>query len=336
VRRFPPIPADEIARGGDAVEVTSEPDRVTADECDALSGAALWGLVDWRAEREAHPCGMAVDSDAAIADHDDMGKIATVIVVVATCACVPTGAQAPIPSAHGGERTEVSGWPDVSCFDRRGVAICAQTVAWCEAARRPGDGVCVNLRQDGMPESIDLAADVRVIDSGPGPRAKKRAPRNEDAAADERPTLADRGRYCTVISLRAELYFICDPTLDGCEEGARRARVAGARADIGLVNDCYDAGDEPPTKTIDGRALPEPTSAEIEADGLERSPIGDADYEPGKGCRRGCACGHSCIDCSKRCNVGRPPPTRSPGAITCRTGCRCGNACISCSKRCRK
>lgn len=306
---------------------------------------SIWGVTDRREEREpaaGHPCGVdGLDGAVEVGDDGGMGnhiRVAVLVVCVGGCISERT----PIPPAHGGERSDIATWQDVTCFDRRGVAMCAQSVAWCEAARMRGDGVCKNFRRDGLPHAIDLAAQVRVIDSGPGPRARPRPAdvATEDVEAKPEPSdiVANDGiaRYCVPIRVRGYNVFICETTLELCEEGHQRARLSRGVGVVGSTWDCYDAGDEPPTLTFDWRTLREPTAEAIEADRLERTPIGDADYEPGKGCRRGCACGRSCIECSKQCNVGRPPPTVSPGAITCKKGCRCGNACISCAKTCRR
>jgi hypothetical protein len=73
--------ANDLGRG-DAGLVPEE--RISAADLDALVGSDLWGVVDWREEREPiHPAAVSVDEVQATGDDGEMGKtpIAAVLVV---------------------------------------------------------------------------------------------------------------------------------------------------------------------------------------------------------------------------------------------------------------
>ena len=144
-------------------------------------------------------------------------------------------------------------------------------------------------------------------------------------------------RHCATMRVLGERWFICEVDASECERGAQRARLTRGQG-VADVSDCFDAGDEPPTKLFDWHTLPGPSPQDLADDEARRAPpdpstaIGDSDFVLGHGCKRGCVCGGTCIDCSKKCRATEPAPSRTRSPM-CRKGCRCGNSCISCTKR---
>jgi hypothetical protein len=74
--------------------VTSDVDRLTADECDYLSGAALWGY--------GSPAGGDIDDDREIGDDGGMGNhIRVAVLCVSVVVLAASARQQPQPSNGG-------------------------------------------------------------------------------------------------------------------------------------------------------------------------------------------------------------------------------------------
>lgn len=125
--------------------------------------------------------------------------------------------------------------------------------------------------------------------------------------------------HCVTFADGTERAFLCEEGREACEEGRRRVVIADAFLAVG---ECYEAY---------GTPVPTPGATAWRDLPLKPIPIGERDFVLGVGCRRGCPCGGTCIDCKKTC---RAPGEGSGGGGGCVKGCRCGNSCIACWKTC--
>lgn len=104
-------------------------DRIAADDLDALTGAALFGCLDWREEREpVHPPGVSLDDGAEVGEDDRMrGTIIRVVAItVSVAALVGSASQQPPFRAATGQNSGDTIDAAVRVFVARGLSVASK------------------------------------------------------------------------------------------------------------------------------------------------------------------------------------------------------------------
>jgi hypothetical protein len=212
--------------------VTSDVDRLTADECDYLSGAALWAVSDWRTEREPPSWG-DIDHAAEIGDDGGMGKtpiVAVLVVCLSMSGCSWLFVER-LPSNYDGTSEPM-------CSTGKGVIVLdgifaivnlATAIAYVNQGEATGEDVTAPVVVSILGTLVHVAAGFSGDAWVDTCREAKSRPRAQAAVRDGDligAGTASQGFYCTT-STTDPTIAACNRDVETCEESQRRLVSVG-------------------------------------------------------------------------------------------------------------